>query len=196
MRSWVAARCDPYKDPIPPIPPQVIVLRPPRSISDAFETITGEPFVPPPPGAAAGAHPAQPGGVDGGGGRRLLIASLFPGGRGEGVRCLRGAGRTVSRVDASISMTRSIARTMVPDERCTLGSGLAAIMSAASIAGARAERMSCRVREISRSKLIDPGLQLGRRLDHRQPLSARFVPSTCHKSGRDGPRPERPLAAQ
>ena len=25
MRNWVAARCDPYKDPIPPIPDDVIL---------------------------------------------------------------------------------------------------------------------------------------------------------------------------
>ena len=43
MRSWVAARCDPYKDPIPEIPAEVI-----RATSQvyihAFETITGRRF--------------------------------------------------------------------------------------------------------------------------------------------------------
>ena len=46
VRSWVAARCDPYKDPIPQIPEEII-----RATSDvyieAFETITGLPFVKP-----------------------------------------------------------------------------------------------------------------------------------------------------
>jgi phosphoribosylaminoimidazole-succinocarboxamide synthase len=46
VRSWVAARCDPYTDPIPEIPEEVI-----RATSDvyieAFETITGLPFVKP-----------------------------------------------------------------------------------------------------------------------------------------------------
>jgi phosphoribosylaminoimidazole-succinocarboxamide synthase len=43
VRSWVAERCDPYKDPIPAIPDEMI-----RATSDvyvqAFETITGETF--------------------------------------------------------------------------------------------------------------------------------------------------------
>ncbi|TSD83157.1 phosphoribosylaminoimidazolesuccinocarboxamide synthase [Mycobacterium sp. KBS0706] len=43
VRSWVAARCDPYKDPIPEIPAEVI-----RATSQvyvrAFETITGQRF--------------------------------------------------------------------------------------------------------------------------------------------------------
>jgi phosphoribosylaminoimidazole-succinocarboxamide synthase len=44
LRRWVAARCDPYRDPIPPIPRDVIVEAA-RLYIDAFETITGDPFV-------------------------------------------------------------------------------------------------------------------------------------------------------
>ncbi len=43
VRSWVVARCDPYKDPIPPIPPEVIVETAAVYIQ-AFETITGLEF--------------------------------------------------------------------------------------------------------------------------------------------------------
>lgn len=46
VRSWVAERCDPYKDPIPTIPEEMI-----RATSDvyvqAYETITGAKFQPP-----------------------------------------------------------------------------------------------------------------------------------------------------
>ena len=44
VRSWVAARCDPYKDAVPPIPPE-IVLETASVYIRAFETITGERFV-------------------------------------------------------------------------------------------------------------------------------------------------------
>ncbi|MGH7040312.1 MAG: phosphoribosylaminoimidazolesuccinocarboxamide synthase [Stellaceae bacterium] len=47
LRGWVRARCDPYRDPIPPIPRE-IVLEAARLYVEAFETITGEPFAPPP----------------------------------------------------------------------------------------------------------------------------------------------------
>ena len=43
VRSWVAARCDPYKDPIPEIPEEVILATSDVYI-EAFETITGLPF--------------------------------------------------------------------------------------------------------------------------------------------------------
>ncbi len=43
MRNWVAARCDPYKDPIPPIPDDVILATAEVYIR-AFETITGQTF--------------------------------------------------------------------------------------------------------------------------------------------------------
>jgi phosphoribosylaminoimidazole-succinocarboxamide synthase len=46
VRNWVAARCDPYKDPIPDIPEDV-VLRTAEVYVRAFETITGEGFEPP-----------------------------------------------------------------------------------------------------------------------------------------------------
>jgi phosphoribosylaminoimidazole-succinocarboxamide synthase len=49
LRRWVAARCDPYKDDIPPIPPQVIGQTAAVYI-DAYERITGEVFAVPPPG--------------------------------------------------------------------------------------------------------------------------------------------------
>ena len=48
VRSWVAARCDPYKDPIPPIPEE-LVLQTAEVYVRAFETITGQAFTPPPP---------------------------------------------------------------------------------------------------------------------------------------------------
>jgi phosphoribosylaminoimidazole-succinocarboxamide synthase len=47
LRSWVRARCDPYRDPIPEIPREVI-LETARLYIDAFETITGESFTLPP----------------------------------------------------------------------------------------------------------------------------------------------------
>jgi phosphoribosylaminoimidazole-succinocarboxamide synthase len=46
LRRWVAARCDPYRDPIPPIPREVIAETA-RVYINAFETITGETFAPP-----------------------------------------------------------------------------------------------------------------------------------------------------
>jgi phosphoribosylaminoimidazole-succinocarboxamide synthase len=48
LRRWVTARCDPYRDPIPPIPREII-LETARLYIDAYETITGEPFDLPPP---------------------------------------------------------------------------------------------------------------------------------------------------
>jgi phosphoribosylaminoimidazole-succinocarboxamide synthase len=48
VRSWVVARCDPYKDPIPEIPREV-VLEAARVYIDVFETITGRRFPLPPP---------------------------------------------------------------------------------------------------------------------------------------------------
>jgi phosphoribosylaminoimidazole-succinocarboxamide synthase len=46
LRRWVAARCDPYHDPIPEIPSEVI-LETARIYIDAYETITGTSFDPP-----------------------------------------------------------------------------------------------------------------------------------------------------
>jgi len=43
MRNWVASRCDPYKDPIPAIP-QEVVLQTAEVYIQAFETLTGEAF--------------------------------------------------------------------------------------------------------------------------------------------------------
>jgi phosphoribosylaminoimidazole-succinocarboxamide synthase len=47
LRGWVRARCDPYRDPIPQIPREII-LETARLYIDVFETMTGEGFVPPP----------------------------------------------------------------------------------------------------------------------------------------------------
>jgi phosphoribosylaminoimidazole-succinocarboxamide synthase len=49
MRRWVAARCDPYKEDIPPIPSEVIGQTAAVYI-DAYERITGESFALPPAG--------------------------------------------------------------------------------------------------------------------------------------------------
>lgn len=43
VRAWVAARCDPYKDPIPEIPADMIV-RTSEVYIQAYETITGQAF--------------------------------------------------------------------------------------------------------------------------------------------------------
>jgi phosphoribosylaminoimidazole-succinocarboxamide synthase len=48
LRRWVSARCDPYRDPIPEIPSEVI-LETARIYIDAYETITGKTFEPPSP---------------------------------------------------------------------------------------------------------------------------------------------------
>ena len=47
VRSWVVARCDPYKDPIPEIPAEV-TLEAARIYISVFETITGQRFPLPP----------------------------------------------------------------------------------------------------------------------------------------------------
>ena len=47
VRGWVAARCDPYRDPIPEIPPDV-VLETAAVYIQAFEVITGRTFAFPP----------------------------------------------------------------------------------------------------------------------------------------------------
>ena len=54
VRNWVAARCDPYKDEIPEIPPE-ITLETAEVYIRAFETITGETFQAP----AAGEVPLE-----------------------------------------------------------------------------------------------------------------------------------------
>jgi phosphoribosylaminoimidazole-succinocarboxamide synthase len=48
LRRWVTARCDPYRDPIPDIPREVI-LETARTYIVAFEIITGKTFEPPSP---------------------------------------------------------------------------------------------------------------------------------------------------
>jgi phosphoribosylaminoimidazole-succinocarboxamide synthase len=45
VRSWVAARCDPYKDAIPEIP-QDLILGTAAVYAEAYETITGQSFEP------------------------------------------------------------------------------------------------------------------------------------------------------
>jgi phosphoribosylaminoimidazole-succinocarboxamide synthase len=47
VRHWVTARCDPYREPIPEIPHD-IVLEAARTYIAVFETITGQSFAPPP----------------------------------------------------------------------------------------------------------------------------------------------------
>ena len=49
VRSWVAERCDPYKDPIPAIPDEMIAATTDVYVR-AFETITGKTFEAPPAG--------------------------------------------------------------------------------------------------------------------------------------------------
>lgn len=51
IRSWVAARCDPYVDEIPQIPAEMIA-KTAQVYIDAFEAITGQPFVPDTSGAS------------------------------------------------------------------------------------------------------------------------------------------------
>jgi phosphoribosylaminoimidazole-succinocarboxamide synthase len=48
VRNWVVARCDPYRDPIPPIPRE-IVLEAARIYVSVFEAITGQDFALPDP---------------------------------------------------------------------------------------------------------------------------------------------------
>src|SRR5690349_16325192 len=48
VRNWVVARCDPYKDPVPEIPADV-VLETSRVYIDAYERITGQRFALPDP---------------------------------------------------------------------------------------------------------------------------------------------------
>ena len=50
IRSWVVARCDPYKDPVPEIPLEMIE-KTAKVYIDAFEAITGKTFVPDTSGA-------------------------------------------------------------------------------------------------------------------------------------------------
>lgn len=46
LRLWIAARCDPYTDPIPEIPPETLLDFSAKYIA-LFEQVTGERFVPP-----------------------------------------------------------------------------------------------------------------------------------------------------
>jgi phosphoribosylaminoimidazole-succinocarboxamide synthase len=50
IRSWVVARCDPYSQPIPDIPPEIIE-KTARVYIEAYEAITGQTFVPDASGA-------------------------------------------------------------------------------------------------------------------------------------------------
>ena len=45
IRAWVVARCDPYKDPVPEIPADMIA-RTAQVYVDAYEAITGRTFAP------------------------------------------------------------------------------------------------------------------------------------------------------
>ncbi|WP_158818981.1 phosphoribosylaminoimidazolesuccinocarboxamide synthase [Methylocapsa sp. S129] len=51
VRNWVAARCDPYKEPIPEIP-DALIAQTTQVYIRAFETIAGRAFEPPAPGEA------------------------------------------------------------------------------------------------------------------------------------------------
>ncbi len=46
VRAWVSSRCDPYRDPIPAIPEE-LVLQTAEVYVRAFETITGQAFAAP-----------------------------------------------------------------------------------------------------------------------------------------------------
>ena len=48
LRRWIIARCDPYSEPVPPIPPETLVEFSLRYIA-LYETATGERFAAPPP---------------------------------------------------------------------------------------------------------------------------------------------------
>jgi phosphoribosylaminoimidazole-succinocarboxamide synthase len=48
VRGWVSARCDPYRELIPPIP-RAVVAEAARLYIEAYETMTGKIFVPPDP---------------------------------------------------------------------------------------------------------------------------------------------------
>ncbi|MBE2275132.1 MAG: phosphoribosylaminoimidazolesuccinocarboxamide synthase [Rhodobacteraceae bacterium] len=50
IRAWVVARCDPYRDPVPEIPPEMIA-RTSAVYIEAYEAITGETFMPDTSGA-------------------------------------------------------------------------------------------------------------------------------------------------
>jgi phosphoribosylaminoimidazole-succinocarboxamide synthase len=47
LRRWIIARCDPYAEPIPPVPPETLVEFSLRYIA-LYETVTGERFAVPP----------------------------------------------------------------------------------------------------------------------------------------------------
>lgn len=66
IRAWVGARCDPYKDPIPEIPAEMIE-KTSRIYIQAYEAITGQRFVP----DASGATPLNR--------VRANLAPYFPG---------------------------------------------------------------------------------------------------------------------
>jgi phosphoribosylaminoimidazole-succinocarboxamide synthase len=51
VRRWVVARCDPYRDPVPEIPREIVLEAAARYI-EACEMITGEPFPLPDPAVA------------------------------------------------------------------------------------------------------------------------------------------------
>lgn len=49
LRLWIAARCDPYKEPLPKIPDDTLVEFARKYVA-LYETVTGRVFVPPPAG--------------------------------------------------------------------------------------------------------------------------------------------------
>jgi phosphoribosylaminoimidazole-succinocarboxamide synthase len=55
LRRWIIARCDPYSEPIPPVPTQTLVEFSLRYVS-LYEKVTGERFTAPPPEPAVRAR--------------------------------------------------------------------------------------------------------------------------------------------
>ena len=55
LRLWIAARCDPYSEPVPDIPPETLIAFSDRYIS-LFETVTGLTFDGPADGRSVGAR--------------------------------------------------------------------------------------------------------------------------------------------
>ncbi|MDA8233131.1 MAG: phosphoribosylaminoimidazolesuccinocarboxamide synthase [Magnetospirillum sp.] len=51
LRLWIASRCDPYREPVPPIPDDTLVAFSQKYIA-LYETVTGQPFQAPPAGEA------------------------------------------------------------------------------------------------------------------------------------------------
>jgi phosphoribosylaminoimidazole-succinocarboxamide synthase len=66
LRLWIAGRCDPYREPIPPIPEETLIEFTGKYIA-LYESVTGKSFAPPPPDEAVKAR------------IRRNLTSYFPG---------------------------------------------------------------------------------------------------------------------